>query len=79
MVQDQNNKKLALLRDEIRLTQENVERIKEGTYTHTFLMRLNVYTLLRRVSMLSIRKCLSPLSSIFATLLVTNWHPVHTL
>ena len=32
MVQDKNNKKLALLRDEIRLTQESVERIKNDTY-----------------------------------------------
>ena len=33
-VQDQNNEKLALLRDEIRLTQESVGRIKEVTYRH---------------------------------------------
>ena len=33
-VQDQNNEKLALLRDEIRLTRESVEKIKEDTYTH---------------------------------------------
>ena len=32
MVQDKNNEKLALLRDEIRLTQESVERIKNDTY-----------------------------------------------
>ena len=33
-LQDQNNEKLALLRDEIRLTQESVEKIKKDTYTH---------------------------------------------
>ena len=32
-VQDQNNEKLALLRDGIRLTQKSVEPIKEDTYT----------------------------------------------
>ena len=37
-VQDQNNEKLALLRDEIRLTQESVEKIKEDTYTHISYM-----------------------------------------
>ena len=37
-VHDQNNKKLALLRDEIRLTQESVERIKEDTCTHISYM-----------------------------------------
>ena len=33
-VQDQNNEKLALLRDEIRLTQEIVAKNEEHTYTH---------------------------------------------
>ena len=37
-VQDQNNEKLALLQDKIRLTQESVERIKEDTYTHISYM-----------------------------------------
>ena len=32
MVQDKNNEKFALLRDEIRLTQESLERIKNDTY-----------------------------------------------
>ena len=33
-VQDQNNEKLALLREEIHLTQKSVERIREDSYTH---------------------------------------------
>ena len=44
-VQDQNNEKLALLRDEIRLTQKSVERIKENTYTHISYMLERIYTL----------------------------------
>ena len=44
-VQDQNNEKLALLRDEIRLTQESVERIKNDTYTHISYMLERIYTL----------------------------------
>ena len=44
-VQDQNNEKLALLRDEIRLTQESVERIKDDTYEHISYMLARVYTL----------------------------------
>ena len=44
-VQDQNNEKLALLRDEIRLTQESVERIKEDTYTHISYRLERIYTL----------------------------------
>ena len=44
-VQDQNNEKLALLRDEIRLTQESVERIKEDTYSHIWYMLDRIYTL----------------------------------
>ena len=44
-VQDQNNEKLALLRDEIRLTQESVERIEEDTYTHISYMLDRIYTL----------------------------------
>ena len=44
-VQDQNNEKLALLRDEIRLTQESVERIKEDTYTHISYRLEGIYTL----------------------------------
>ena len=32
MLQDKNNEKLALLRDEIRLTQESVERFRDDTY-----------------------------------------------
>ena len=44
-VQDQNDEKLALLRDEIRLTQESVERIKEDTYTHISYMLDRVYTI----------------------------------
>ena len=44
-VQDQNNEKLALLRDEIRLTQESVEKIKEDTYTHRSYMLDRIYTL----------------------------------
>ena len=44
-VQDQNNKKFALLQDENRLTQESVERIKEDTYTHTLYTLERIYTL----------------------------------
>ena len=44
-VQDQNNEKLALLRDEIRLTQDSVERLKEDTYTHISYMLDCIYTL----------------------------------
>ena len=44
-VQDQNNEKLALLREEIRLTQESVEKIKEYTYTHISYMLDRIYTL----------------------------------
>ena len=44
-VQDRNNEKLALLRDEICLTQEIVERIKEDTYTHILYMLEGIYTL----------------------------------
>ena len=43
-VQDQNNEKLALLRDEIHLTQESVERIKH-TYTPISYMLKRIYTL----------------------------------
>ena len=44
-VQDQNNEKLALLRGEIRLTQEKVEKIKEDTYTHISYMLERIYSL----------------------------------
>ena len=44
-VQDQNNEKLALLRDEICLTQESVERIKDDTYTHISYLLERIYTL----------------------------------
>ena len=44
-VQDQNNEKLALLRDEIRLTKEGVEQITEDTYTHNTFMLERIYTL----------------------------------
>ena len=44
-VQDQYNEKLALLRDEIRLTEEKVERIKEDTYTHISYRLEGIYTL----------------------------------
>ena len=44
-VQDQNNEKLALVRDEILLTQESVERTKQDTYTHTSYMLERIYTL----------------------------------
>ena len=44
-VQDQNNEKLSLLRDEIRLTQESVEKIKEDNYTHISHMLERIYTL----------------------------------
>ena len=74
MVQDKNNEKLALLRDEIRLTQENVERFRNDTY-----IRISYIHSWRCVSMLSIRKCLPPLSSVLTTVFVTNWHIVHTL
>ena len=43
--QEQNNEKLALLRDEIRLTQESVEKIKEDTYTHISYMLDHIYAL----------------------------------
>ena len=45
MVQDKNNEKLALLRDEIRLNQESVERIKNDTYTRISYMLERIYTL----------------------------------
>ena len=45
-IRSQNNEKLAQLRDEICLTQESVERIKEDTYSQ-FLKGLKVYTLLK--------------------------------
>ena len=44
-VQDQNNEKLALLRDETRLTQESVEKIKDDTYTHINYMLERMYSL----------------------------------
>ena len=44
-VQDKNNEKLALLRDEIRLTQESVEKIKEDTYTHITHMLDRIFSL----------------------------------
>ena len=44
-VQDQNNEKLASLRDELRLTQESVERIREDAYTHISYMLDQIYTL----------------------------------
>ena len=44
-VQDQNNEKLALLRDEIRLTLESVEKIKQDTYTHISYMPERIYIL----------------------------------
>ena len=44
-VQDQNHEKLALLRDEIRLTQESVEKIKEDSYKHMSCMLDRIYTL----------------------------------
>ena len=45
MVQDKNNEKLALLRDQNRLTQESVERIKNDTYTRLSYMLELIYTL----------------------------------
>ena len=44
-VKDQNNEKLALLRDDIRLTQESVEKIKEDTYTRNSYVLERKYTL----------------------------------
>ena len=44
-VQGLNNEKLALLHDEIRLTQESVEKIKEDTYTHISYLLERIYTL----------------------------------
>ena len=44
-VQDRNNEKFALLRDEIRLTQKSVEKIKEDTYTRFSYMLDRRYTL----------------------------------
>ena len=44
-IQDQNNEKVAPLRDEIHLTQENVEKIKEDTYTHISYLLERIYTL----------------------------------
>ena len=44
-VQNQNNEKLALLRDEIRLTQESVEKNRNDTYTHISYMLERIYTL----------------------------------
>ena len=45
MVQDKNNEKLALLRDEIRLTQKSVERIKNDTYLRISYMLERIYSL----------------------------------
>ena len=45
MFQDKNNEKLALLRDEIRLTQESVERIKNDTYLRISYMLERIYSL----------------------------------
>ena len=45
MVQDKNNEKLALLRDEIRLTQESIERIKKDTYLRISYMLERIYSL----------------------------------
>ena len=45
MVQDKNNEKLALLRDEIRLSQESVERIKNDTYLRISYMLERIYSL----------------------------------
>ena len=45
MVQDKNNEKLALLRDEIRLTQESVERIENDTYIRFSYMLERIYTI----------------------------------
>ena len=45
-IQDQNSEKLALLRDEIRLTQEGVEKSKE-VFIQTFLTCFDVYTVLQ--------------------------------
>ena len=45
IVQDQNNEKLALLLDEIRLTQESVEEVKDDTYTHISYLLERIYTL----------------------------------
>ena len=44
-VQGQNDEKLAPLRDEIRLTQESVEKIEEDTYTHISYELDRIYTL----------------------------------
>ena len=44
-VQEQNNEKLALLRDEIRLTQKSVKLIKEDTHAHISYMLERIYTL----------------------------------
>ena len=44
-VSDQSNEKLALLRDQICLTEKSVERIKEDTYTHVSCMPACLYTL----------------------------------
>ena len=44
-VQDQNIEIIALVQDEICLTQESVERIKEDTSTHISYMLERIYTL----------------------------------
>ena len=44
-VQEENNENLALFRDEIRLTQESVQKIKEDTYKHVSYMLERTYTL----------------------------------
>ena len=44
-VQHQNDEKPALLRHEVRLTQENVERIKDDIYTHIFYKLERIYFL----------------------------------
>ena len=44
-VPDRNNEKFATLRDEIRLTQESVEKTKEDSYTHILYMLDRIYIL----------------------------------
>ena len=43
-IQDQNNKELAVFREEIRLAGESVEKVKEDAYTHISYMLEHIYT-----------------------------------
>ena len=77
-VQDQNNEKFALLEDEICLTQESVEKIKEAFYTHMSYMLERIYTLEDAFQCYQFESAYRHFLQ-SSVLLVTNWHIVHSL